>query len=149
MTGDSSISVRANLGFQESLDLMRRKLQSQEFRVVTQIQFHREFEKTLGLRWRKYSVLVVWSPFYAYRALLCDLDGGLLLPFNIVVAEDESSTLITTTNHSLPGLSKGPIAIQVLVRELNRMMRQIFQEIAVCGNAANRAELAGTEDEAA
>ena len=149
MTGDSSISVRTNLGFRDCLDLFWRKRRQHEFRVVAPLQFHREFEKTLGLHWRKYTVLVVWSPFYADQALLCDLDGGLFLPFNVLVAEDGSSTLLATTNHSLAGLSSGPIGIQVLVREFNRTMSESFREIAICGTVANRAALAGTQNEAA
>jgi uncharacterized protein (DUF302 family) len=145
MTGPFSISVDSTLGVEECLGLLRQKLQQQELRIVTQIQFHREFEKSLGVCRQKYTVLVILSPFHAYQALLCGLDGGLFLPFNVLVAEDASSTLISTTNHSFAGLSNGPIAIQVLVRELNRMMWQIFQEIVVCGSTENRAMLAGTQ----
>lgn len=131
MTRDFSFSVRTTLGFQESLDLLRQKLQREGFRVVSEVQFHREFEKTVGLSWKKYTVLVVWSPFHAYQALISDKDGGLFVPFNLVVAEDSGTTLMATTNHGLNGgLAERPIGIQVLVRELNRKMRQIFLELA-------------------
>ena len=127
MTRDLSFSIRTTLGFQESLDFLRQELQREGFRVVSEIQFHREFEKTVGLSWQKYTVLVVWSSFHAYQALLSDQDGGLFVPFNLVVAEDSGTTFIATTNHSLSGgLAGSPIGIQVLVRELNRKMRQIF-----------------------
>ena len=130
MTRDFSFSVRTALGFQESLDLLRRNLQREGFRVVSEVQFHREFEKTVGLPWKNYTVLVVWSPFHAYQALLSDRDGGLFVPFNVVIAEDTGCTLIAVTNHALAGFSNGPVGIQVLVRELNRKMRQIFLEFA-------------------
>ena len=130
MTRDFSFSVRTTLGFQESLDLLRQKLQREGFRVVSEVQFHREFEKTVGLSWQKYTVLVVWSSFHAYQALISDQDGGLFVPFNLVVAEGSGTTLIATTNHGLSGgLADSPIGIQVLVRELNRKMRQIFLEL--------------------
>jgi uncharacterized protein (DUF302 family) len=131
MTRDFSFSVRTTLGFQESLDLLRQKLQREGFRIISEVQFHREFEKTVGLAWRKYTVLVVWNSFHAYQALISDQDGGLFVPFNLVVAEDSGMTLIATTNHGLSGgLADRPIGIQVLVRELNRKMRQIFLELA-------------------
>jgi uncharacterized protein (DUF302 family) len=129
MTRDFSFSVRTALGFQQSLDLLRRTLQREGFRVVSEVQFHREFEKTVGLPWKNYTVLIVWSPFHAYQALLSDRDGGLFVPFNIVIAEDADCTLIAITNHALAGLSNGPIGIQVLLRELNRKMRRIFVEL--------------------
>ena len=131
MMRDFSFSVRTTLGFQESLDLLRQNLQREGFRVVSEVQFHREFEKTVGLAWRKYTVLVLWSSFHAYQALISDQDGGLFVPFNLVVAEDSGTTVIATTNHGLNGgLGESPIGIQVLVRELNRKMRQIFLELA-------------------
>jgi uncharacterized protein (DUF302 family) len=130
MTRDFSFSLHTTLGFQECLDLLRQKLQHEGFRVVSEVQFHREFEKNVGLQWQKYTVLVVWSPFHAYQALLSDRDGGLFMPFNIAVAEDMGYTSIAVTNHALAGFNQGPIGIQVLVRELNRKMRQIFLELA-------------------
>lgn len=130
MTRDFSFSLRTTLGFQECLDLLRQKLQREDFRVVSEVQFHREFEKTVGLQWQKYTVLVIWNPFHAYQALLSDRDGGLFMPFNVVIAEDTGYTSVAVTNHALAGFSEGPIGIQVLVRELNRKMRQVFLELA-------------------
>lgn len=137
ITRDSSFAVRTTLGFQESLDLLRRKLQRDGFRVVSEVHFHREFEKRVGIEWPKYTVLVIWSPFLAYQALLSDRDGGLLVPFNLAVAEDSGATLITTPNHSWAALRERPIGIQVLVRELNRKLRQIFLELAIQETAVN------------
>jgi uncharacterized protein (DUF302 family) len=137
MTRNFSFSARTALGFQETLDSLRRELQREGFRVVSEVQFHREFEKTIGLPWKNYTVLVVWSPFHAYQALLSDRDGGLFVPFNVVIAEDEDAededkdcTLIAVTNHAPAGFSNGPIGIQVLVRELNHKMRRIFLALA-------------------
>ena len=130
MTRDFSFSLRTTLGFQECLDLLRQKLQHEDFRIVSEVQFHREFAKTVGVQWEKYTVLVIWSPFHAYQALLSDHDGGLFMPFNVVIAEDTGYTSIAVTNHASAGFSQGPIGIQVLVRELNRKMRRIFLELA-------------------
>lgn len=130
MTRDFSFSLRTTLGFVACLDLLRQKLQREGFRVVSEVQFDREFEKAVGLRWQKYTVLVVWSPFHAYQALLSDRDGGLFMPFNVVISEDMGYTSMSVTNHAASGFIRGPIGIQVLVREMNRKMRQIFLEFA-------------------
>lgn len=138
------ISVRTSLRFEECLGLLRQKLQREEFRVVAQIQFDREFENSLGVHWRKYTVLVVWNSFYAYQALLCGVNGGLFLPFNVSVSDEDGSTLIATTNHSPAGLNQGPIGVQILTHELNRRMEQILMEFAVCDTpTVSSATLAG------
>jgi uncharacterized protein (DUF302 family) len=136
-----SISVRTSLRFEECIGLLRPQLQRPHFRVVSQIQFDREFENTLGLHWRKHTVLVVWNSFYAYQALLCGLDGGLFLPFNISVSEDSGSTSIATTNHSWA--RSCPVGIMILARELNREMEQILVEFAAHENSTTRRVLAG------
>jgi uncharacterized protein (DUF302 family) len=130
LTRDFSFSLRTTLGFEICLDLLREKLQREGFRVVSEVQFHREFERSIGLPWDKYTVLVVWNPFHAYQALLSDRDGGLFMPFNMVIAEDAGYTSISVTNRASAPFSNGPIGIQVLGRELNRKVRQIFLELA-------------------
>jgi len=125
------ISMRTSLQFEECLGLLRQKLHRDEFRVVAQIRFDREFKNTLGVDSRKCTVLVVWNSFYAYQALLCGVSEGLFLPFNISVSDEDGSTLITTTNHSFAGCSHGPIGVQILARELNRRMELILMELAV------------------
>lgn len=125
-------SARTTLAFRECLDLVRRRLEAEGFRVVSEVDFRREFEKFSGLAWRNYTVLVVWSPFHAFQALISDQEyGGLFVPFNLVIAEDLESTSVAVANYALSsGLAESPIGIQVLVRELHRKMREIILEFA-------------------
>jgi uncharacterized protein (DUF302 family) len=131
----TEISVRTTLPFEECLGLLRQKLQRERFRVVAQLQIDREFQNTLGVHWRKSTVLVVWDSFYAYQASLCGVNGALL-PFNISVSDEAGSTLIATTNQFAGGLGQGSIGVQILTRELNRRMEQILMEFAVYDTAA-------------
>lgn len=130
MTRESSFSVQTTLDFQCCLELLRECLQVEGFRVAAEIPFDREFKKNVGLAWQRYTVLVVWSPFYAYQALLSDRDGGLIVPFNLVVAEKEASTLLIAADHAQSRRADGSIGIQVLLRDLNRKIRQIFLHVA-------------------
>lgn len=124
-TLDFSLSVQTSIGFEESLDLLRKKLQRESFWVVSEVRCHRKFEREVGLRWRKYTVLTVCSPFLAY--------------FDVVVAADVGSTLIATTNHSWAGPNLSSIGTQVLARELHRKLRQIFAELPTHEIAVNYA----------
>ena len=124
-------SARTTLGFRECAELLRRKLEAEGFRVVSEVDFRREFEKSSGLTWRNYTVFVVWSPFYAFQALISDQEyGGLFIPFNLVIAEDSQTTLLAVADYPLgSGLAESRIGIQVLVRELQRKIRQIILEL--------------------
>ena len=130
MTRDFSLSIKTILGYEQALELLRQALQREKFRILAEVPFHRELEKDVGMSLANYTVLVVWSSFHAYRALLSDRDGGLLIPFNLLVAEHENGTIIAATNHMLFGRVSGGIRVQALARDLNHQMRQIFTQIA-------------------
>lgn len=130
MTRDFSHSAITALSFEESLSLLRDLLHNEGFRVVAEIPFHREFERHVGLQWRNYTVLVVWNPFLAYQGVLSDRDAGIFMPFNFVVADNGSSTLIVATNHLLFGRLAGTIGVQVLARDLNRKIDRILSQVS-------------------
>lgn len=141
MTRDFSHSAITTLSFEDSLALLRDLLHHEGFRVVAEIPFHREFERHIGLHWRNYTVLVVWSPFLAYQGLLSDRDAGIFMPFNIVVAENGSSTLIVATNHLLFGRLAGTLGVQVLTRDLSRKVNRILSQMAEVEEPADSVSL--------
>lgn len=130
MTRDFSHSAITTLSFEDTLTLLRELLRVEGFRVVAEIPFHREFDRHVGLQWRRYTVLVVWNPFLAYQAVLSDRDAGIFMPFNFVVADNGSSTLIVATNHLLFGRLSGTIGVQVLARDLNRKIDCLLTRLA-------------------
>lgn len=147
MKREFSLAVQSQLGFHPALTALRHALAREGFRVVAEIPFHRELERTVGVGWRNYTVLVVWSPFHAYQALLSDRDGGLLVPFNLVVAEDETATFIAATNHAL--LARiGPVGVQILAQDLTSKLRQILLTLAVQEAAPVRQERKQAQKEA-
>ena len=130
MTRDFSHSAITTLSFEDTLTLLRELLRVEGFRVVAEIPFHREFQRHVGLQWQNYTVLVVWNPFLAYQAVLSDRDAGIFMPFNFVVAENGSCTLVAATNHLLFGRLAGTIGAQVLARDLNRMIDRILSRVS-------------------
>jgi uncharacterized protein (DUF302 family) len=127
---DFSISVRTATSYQRAVASLREALKRHGFEILCELPLDRELEGKAGLRWEHYTVLVVWSPFDAYQALLSDRDGGLLVPFNLCVVEEENSSFVAVTNHGALGRTAGPIGIQVLVRDLARKIRRVLAELA-------------------
>ena len=127
---DLSISARTGISYQRVLPILREAVKRRGFEVLCELPLDRELERTVGLQSRHCTVLVVWSPFDAYHAVLSDRDGGLLVPFNIVVAEHGDSTVIAATNHAALGRNGAPIGVQVLAQTLTKKVRCIFLELA-------------------
>lgn len=142
---DFSISVRTPTGYQQMLSRLRKALDLHGLEILHELPLDRELERKVGIRWQHYTVLVVWSPFNAYQALLSDRDGGLLVPFNISVAEDGGSTVIAVTNHAAMVRNDGAIGVQVLARDLARKVRQVLMELAMQEELPEYREMRGME----
>ncbi len=134
MTREYSLSIQTLVEFEPCLRFLRQTLRHKGFHILAEVPFHREFERHLGLNWQNYTVLVVWSPFLAYQALLSDGDAGIFIPFHFVVAENGKTTLVAATNHDLFGQVTGKIGLRVLARHLTGKIREVFSELAARGN---------------
>ena len=130
VTRNFSLSIHTTIGFKDCLAFLKQSLFREGFQIIAEVPFHRAFEKYLGLRENDYVVLIVWNPFQAYRALLADRDAGLLVPFHLVVADEGKLTRVTAPNHDSIGSRAGSIVIEVLARDLNKQVWQIFAELA-------------------
>ena len=146
---DFSISMRTTACYQQVVSNLLETLKHRGFEILCEFLIDRELDRKvglrweqLGLRWQHYTVFVVRSPFDAYQALLSDRDGGLLVPFNVCVAQDAGSTFVAVTNHQGSLNTKdAPIGIQVSVRDLARKIRQVLMDLAMKGRSAEGHEV--------
>lgn len=147
-TREFSLSMRSSMSFRSCLALLKQSLGEEGFRIIAEVPFHREVEKQVGLNWSNYLVLIVWSPQHAYQALLSDRDAGIFMPFHVVLAENDGTTLVAATNHLAFGRMAGTIGIQVLAREMDRKVRHVFHSLAVQENRGSMPDPTGTGKEA-
>jgi len=135
---DFSISaVRAN-GYQVALPYLADALKRQGFETLYQFRLNPAVERKvglswrhLGLPWRDYTVLVVWSPPDACQAILSDRDGGLLVPFNVCVAGNDRITVAAVINHYGALIPRdGPVGARLVIRNLTRKFYQVLEEFS-------------------
>jgi uncharacterized protein (DUF302 family) len=142
-----SISVRTANSYRLALHDLRKALKRNGFEILSELTLDREIERKVGMPCEQCTVFVVWSRSDAYKALLSDRDGGLLVPFNLCVSEDGDSAVLAATNHHL-SLSAGhaPIGIQVLLRDLARRIRQVLAELAASKEAFSQQSAEQTKE---
>ena len=132
-----AISTTIPLPFARCLALLRQALSRSGFRVLAEVPFDREFENHVGMRWSRYTVVLVWSPFHAYQAILGDQDAGILLPFHLIVAEEANATHVAATDVSVLGQMTGHIGLELLGGDISRKIQHIFSELHAYENPAS------------
>jgi uncharacterized protein (DUF302 family) len=141
---ENVIAVRTELGFERTLESLRIELPRREFRILSEVNFSRELDSHIGLATSLYRVLIVWHPFAAYQALLSNLNGGLMIPFNLAVYQNGGTTTVSVLNQPslMPDASLG---IRTLGEELNRQMREVLREIGTHERTLNRHGTGGSK----
>ena len=129
-THTQSLSAVMHRTFDEALVSLRSALQTENIEIVREVPFHLAFRKGIGVGCRKYTVLVVWSQFEAWRAVLTEDDTGLLMPFNIVVRENGGSTVIAIDNWTSRLSAHGTIAISMMLHDIEVRMRRVLEQCA-------------------
>ncbi|SRR5579885_153663 len=133
-----SISAQRAASYQEAFPYLCSGLKRRGFEILSELRVGPALEHELGLSWthlglpwRSYTVLVVWSPPDVCQAVLSDRDGGLLAPFNICVAGDGSSTVASVINYYGALIPRdGPVGIRLVIRNLTRKIYEVLEEFA-------------------
>lgn len=129
MNRELAISAELTLPYRECLESLRQQLIRAGFRVIAEVPFDREFDQHVGLKWRRYTVLLAWNAFQAYQALLDEAEAGIFLPLHFVVAEGESATRVAAANLLPLAHAAGNVGLQLLAHNLGRQIQEIFLEL--------------------
>ena len=92
---DATYGITRNLGkvaFEEAIRRTTEALKTEGFGVLTEIDVKATLKKKLDVDFRNYKILGACNPPLAHKALSSELLIGLLLPCNVVVAEEDDGT---------------------------------------------------------
>jgi uncharacterized protein (DUF302 family) len=94
-----ALSTVLNTSYEDAISKVTDALKEEGFGVLTEIDVKSTLKKKLDVDFRKYMILGVCNPPYAFRTLQTDLDVGLLLPCNVIVHEtDDKKAYISALN---------------------------------------------------
>jgi len=94
-TTEYGFAVRLNVPYDEAIRQVTAALKDEGFGILTEIDVQATLKQKLDADFRRYVILGACNPSLAHRALLADLDVGLLLPCNVIVYEEDGGSVIS------------------------------------------------------
>ena len=127
MTTDLGIRTTLKTSFEQAIQITTDALKTEGFGVLTQIDVKTTLKEKINVDFRRYVILGACNPSLAHRALLANLNVGLLLPCNVTVYEEGDGSVVTAVDpvETLGVLKEDPVVHEVAVEARTRLQRVI------------------------
>jgi uncharacterized protein (DUF302 family) len=114
----------AGTGFADALDRVRAALAAEGFGVISTIDLQAALRDKLGEAIPAYTILGACNPRLAHRALGQDPAIGLLLPCNVVVAQEGPDVVVSAADPIAMFRAAGPSAVGPIASEARERLER-------------------------
>jgi len=127
MTTELGFRVKLNTTYTDAVLKITQALKAEGFGLLTEIDVQATLKQKLDVDFRRYTILGACNPPLAHRALLANLDVGLLLPCNVTVYEEGDGAVVTAVDPvlMLGALQDDRIVCDVAEEAKTRLRRAI------------------------
>jgi len=123
---DYAFRTRLNLPYEQAVEKATADLKDEGFGVLTEIDVKATLKKKLNADFRRYVILGACNPLLAHQALNTELEIGLLLPCNVIVYEEDGSSVVSIVDPiSMLGVVENPELDPVAHEARTRLQRVI------------------------
>lgn len=103
-------------------------LASEGFGILTQVDVQATLRAKLGVNWRRYQILGACNPTLAHQALSADLSAGMMMPCNVTVYEDGTSTVVTAVD-PLETFAANDAVLRPLAEEVRAKLSRALERL--------------------
>ena len=125
-----SYSKNINSTFEQAETLVRNALMEISFGVLTEISIHEAFKEKLSIDYKKYKILGACNPQLAHEALESESKIGILMPCNVIIADNEDGTIqiVFPKAESLLDITENA-DISTLSKKADELLESAFNKI--------------------
>ncbi|AVX20219.1 MULTISPECIES: DUF302 domain-containing protein [Carboxydocella] len=125
---DLGISKKVSGEFSQVEEKVRTALQNNGFGVITEIDVKETLKKKLDVDYRNYKILGACNPPMAYKALSLEPAIGLMLPCNVIVAEEDDGILVSAINPmTMMGIMNNEGLLEVATQVTEKLQKVIAE----------------------
>jgi uncharacterized protein (DUF302 family) len=126
-----------NYGFTKEMDIpygivierVKEALKKEGFGIMTEIDVKDKMKKELGIDMGKYMILGACNPPSAYKAILMEVNIGLLLPCNVIVYEKGSKTALSVIRPMVALQMVDNLELQKVAEAVEGKLKKAFDAI--------------------
>jgi uncharacterized protein (DUF302 family) len=119
-----------SMTFDDALVRVAETLKSEGFGILTEIDVQKTLDEKLHVPFRRYRILGACNPPLAHRALKAEIDGGVMLPCNVVVYENDDRRTVVTAVDPLQTLARDHPGLLGVAREVREKLERVVQRLA-------------------
>jgi uncharacterized protein (DUF302 family) len=117
------------LPYETVLEKVTDALKAEGFGILTSIDVKETMKKKLDVDFRKYTILGACNPPLAHKSLTSRPDVGLLLPCNVIVYEEGSTTVVNIIDPmSMTNIIQDPV-LEEVAKEARQRLKRVSEAI--------------------
>ncbi len=117
------------IGYDEALLKMPEALKAEGFGVLTEIDVRDTLQRKLGVDFRRYKILGACNPALAHRALIADLNIGVMLPCNVVVYEGADQRAVVVAIDPMQTIASQNPALAPIADEVRAKLARVLASL--------------------
>jgi uncharacterized protein (DUF302 family) len=127
---DLALRIELDVPYEQAVERVTEALKKEGFGVLTEIDVKATLKKKLEADFRKYVILGACNPPLAHRALSTQLEIGLLLPCNVIVYEENGSSVVSIVDPiSMLGVVEDP-ELKPVADEARARLQRVAQALS-------------------
>ena len=113
----------------EAIEKVTNALKEEGFGILTEIDVQATLKKKLDVDFQKYVILGACNPVLANQALNIEREIGLLLPCNVIVYEEDGSSIISFVDPLIMlGVVENP-ALNEIANEAKTRLKRVMNSL--------------------
>ncbi len=124
-------SRTVDMPFEVAAERTREALKNEGFGVLSEIRLDEKLKEKLGVDFRPYVIMGACNPPLAYKAVLEEMNIGLLLPCNVIVyeADDKNRSVVGAVDAlEMMSVVENP-AIHLVATEVHARLQKVIELI--------------------
>ena len=124
-----------DMDFESAVELVKEQLASEGLSVLTIIDIKQKLDKKLDIDFKKYMILGVCDPVNACKAIMAEVNIGLMLPCNVVVYESDGGATVGVVRPTVTMQMIDNLDLKRIAKDIERRLKNVIDSMQPVGAA--------------